>query len=939
MCHRFKVNGLEVNGWALRLGLGVGLRSALAGLTAALMVGCGGGTPTPGAQGEGGVAVAVGTLEAEPPAMIPPEGRQNASSSPVVFDRLRGGVWTANGDVGTLSYVDIDARRVVRETALGSAADVRSVALSPDAKWVAAVDRAGGAVALVDAESGEVRRTVTVGGHPRAAIWDAANPRWLYIAVESGGAVAVVDRMLGVVQSSIDVGRQPSGLAVSARARELYVTHRIDGKVTVVSLPEDVAVAEVPLADEPFVAMGVPSGKPFGFESLALTPDGTRAWIPHELLAPTHPFVFSQTLFPAISVVNLVVRAETPSDPNSATVEGRKNLFTAINLPGRTGQPEVLSQPCAVAIHPGALVAWALACGSEDLIKLDVNAGIATDLLRGLPGDHPVGLTLDDTGQRLFVVSDQSHTLATLDTANGSLIERTRVYGDPIPLVAHDPVDPDLRAGLALFFRANSSKGALATTGNNWMSCGGCHLDGFDSSNIGLVEALKPADPQKDAQLGHSELADHFSSAALANADLNPHDLLTALLDQGGLAPDRTGSNRAGEVDPGHPTPDALQMAQRLARVVARDLPAGPAWLASRGTPDSSFDSNVCGGCHAAEYAAWSSSVHAHAADDPMVLYGLRVERGTQGAQVGRLCAGCHDPINARRGDASFQGGRGVTCLGCHEVDGLVHAAGNGDLQATAYDWTRDHKARALASLDRLREPEFCGGCHQQFVPGTGLAVIGTLDEYHASSYVGQSRCVDCHMTKAAGVADHHFAGGNVYLGKMFGDAVLQQEQQKNLSLALSVAARRVPGGVLVTLKNQGAGHDFPTGVTDIREPWVELEARDAGGHVVARIGGPIAAGQALPPGAARLGTDIARSDGTTLFAHEITDAVTVPFDVRIPAREAQALFVPIDSPLPGSPSLDAVVYYRNVRLAYYLAATGGTDGLVDVEIARVTVP
>ncbi len=928
-----------MNGPALRLFLAVELRAALLGLIAAFAGGCGGGTPAPGVKAEAGAPVALGPLEAEPPAAIPPEARQNASSSPVVFDRLRGGVWTANGDVGTLSYVDIEARRVVREVAVGSAADVRSVALSPDAQWVAAVDRAGGAVALVDAESGEVKRTLTLGGHPRAAVWDAANPRWLYVAVEADGAVAVVDRTLGVVQSSIDVGRQPSGLAVSARARELYVTHRIDGKVTVVSLPEGVAVADVPLADEPFVAMGVPSGKPFGFESLTLTPDGTRAWIPHELLAPTHPFAFSQTLFPAISVVDLVVRAETPSDPNSATVEGRKNLFAAINLPGRTGQPEVLSQPCAVAIHPGALVAWALACGSEDLITLDVNAGIATDLLRGVPGDHPVGLTLDDTGQRLFVVSDQSHTLATLDTANGSIVDHTRVYGDRIPLVAHDPVDPDLRAGLTLFFRANSSKGALATTGNNWMSCGGCHLDGFGSSNAGLVEALQPADRQKDAQLGHSALADHFSSAALARADVNPHDLLSAVLEQGGLAPDRTGERREGEVDPGHPTPDAMQLAQRLARVVARDLPAGPAWLAFGGTPDRAFDAEACGACHAAEYAAWSTSVHAHAADDPMVLYGLHVEQATQGAQFGRFCAGCHDPVNARLGDASFQAARGVTCLGCHEVDGLVRAAGNGDLRATAYDWTHDHKARALASLDRLRQPEFCGGCHQQFVPGTGLVVIGTLDEYHASSYVGQSRCVDCHMTKTAGVADHHFAGGNVYLGKRFGDALLQREQQKNLSLALSVAARRVPGGVLVTLKNSGAGHAFPTGVTDIREPWVELQARDVSGNVVTRIGGPRAAGQPLPPDAVRLGTDLARSDGTTLFAHEITDAVTVPFDVRIPAREAQALFVPLDPALPAAASLDAVVYYRNVRLAYYLAATGGTDGLVDVEIARVTVP
>lgn len=191
----------------------------------------------------------------------------------------------------------------------------------------------------------------------------------------------------------------------------------------------------------------------------------------------------------------------------------------------------------------------------------------------------------------------------------------------------------------------------------------------------------------------------------------------------------------------------------------------------------------------------------------------------------------------------------------------------------------------------------------------------------------------------AAGLADHHFAGGNMFLGAKFGDAALQQQQRDNLAATLAVTAQRVAGGVLVTLKNRGAGHDFPTGVTDIREPWVEVQARDAGGNVLARFGGPQADDEPLPAGAARLGTDIARADGTVLFAHQLTEAAAVPFDVRIPAREAQALFIPVAGTLPaGTESLDAVVYYRNVRLAFYLAATGGTSGLSSVEIARATV-
>jgi YVTN family beta-propeller protein len=881
-----------------------------------------------------------GPIELRSPAIIPPDQRANASSSPVLFDPLRGGVWTANGDVGSISFVDVDRRRLVQEIPIGH--DIRSIALSPDAAWIAAVDRAGATVTLIDAETRQVRRTIALGTHPRACIWDAANPRWLYVAVEDDGAVAVVDRMVGKVAATINVGRLPSGLAVSRYRRELYVTHRIDPDVTIVDLHNRTVAADVPLADEPFTSPGVPNGKPLGFESLAITSDGLHAWVPHELLAPTHPFIFNQTLFPSISVVDLARRVEQQTDPNDLTgrIAGRKNLFDAIKIPDSDGQPSVVSQICAAAMHPKGGVAWAIACGSEDLLTFGVVAGVATDLLRNLPGDHPVGLALDDTGQRLFVVSDQSHTLLTLDTHNGSLVDHTTLFGAPIPLVENDPVDADERAGLTLFFRANASKGTVATTTRNWMSCGGCHLDGFESNNLRLFEALAVPDPQSDAEIGHVGLKDHFSTASKATgspdagpggAPFSPHDILVALLDQG------------AQVTLTDPSSDASRMAEQLARVIALDLPQGPTWLRSSGGARDwdTWDTKYCGHCHQAEYAAWTKSVHAHAAEDPMVLYGVGVEQGLVGAQFSRLCAGCHDPVSARAGDVSFQTKRGVTCLGCHDVDRQIRAGGNGDLEASAHDWTTEHKAWALASLDKLRQPEFCGGCHQQFVPGTGLVAISTLDEYHASPYVGGARCVDCHAPKdASGVADHHFPGGNVFLGQVFGDDALVQAQKQNLTQAVSLEAQRVAGGVLVTVHNHGAGHSFPTGVTDIREPWVELQTKDMSGNVI-HVGGPSTDRASLPPGAARLGIDIANADGGVLYNHEVSEATRIPFDLRVPAGEAQALLIPL--PLnwaPNSP-LDAVLYYRNVRTTYYRAATPGdaAGSAPSVEVARVVVP
>ena len=956
-----------------------------------------------GAVTDGGAEASLPPLESTPPTFVAAASRVSVASSPLVFDPVRGGVWTANGDVGSVSYADVDRYALVGEIPVGS--DIRSVALSPDGEWLAAVDRAGGAVALIDAAARAVIRVIPVGTHPRAAVWDAADPRWLYVALEDDGAVAVIDRTLGVLSQTISVGRLPSGVAVSATRREIYVTHRIDAKVTIVPLSIDAdaglgpmddggndagddagedageggaastapqgplsAPYDVPLAFE--VGDGTlttPHGTPFGFESLAWATDGNTAWIPHELIAPTHPFQFQQVLFPTVSVVDLSQRIEVQTDPNdpSGAIAGRKNLFDAINVLDPTGNTEILSQPCAAVFHPNGLAAYVVACASEDLLTFDLTQGIAVDLFRGLPGDHPIGVTLDTAGARAFILADEtedpaspapplhSKSLHVLDIGGGSLLAHAKVVGTPIGLVAKDPIDADTRAGLRFFFRANSSKGTLATTGNFWLSCGGCHLDGFVSTNEAFFEDLIPADTTQDARIGHTGLLDFFSTIPPANAKndppFNPHDVLTAFEEQGGLAPDRSGVQRSGQIDPSSPTTDATTMAAQVGKVFSETLPLGPTWLLPDTTkPNVTYDTQWCGQCHPNEYAAWQKSAHAHAGLDPMVRFGAEVEAKNNGNQYPRLCAGCHDPVSSAVGDTSLSSGRGITCLGCHDTERLIQAGGNADLQTTGYDWTVAHKARATAGLATIRDPSFCGGCHQQFVPGTGMVAIDTLHEWQGSPFAGGtggffapdagpdaaaatgpiSRCIDCHAHEGAnGVADHSMPGGNVYMASAITqDPTMAATVTANLQAAVSIAATvRLGDTVVVTVKNKGAGHAFPTGVTDIREPWVELQAVDANGNVVQRYGGPAADGT-IPLTAARFGMDIAKADGTLLYLHELSESTKIPFARFVPPLGSVDVSIDAPSDLPpGATQLNAVLLYRNVRTPYYRAATGDT--------------
>jgi DNA-binding beta-propeller fold protein YncE len=887
-------------------------------------------------------------LETTPPSLIPLAKRVNATSSAVVFDTGRGLVWTANGDVGTVSCAGVDhgAQRVLVEIPVG--ADIRSVALSPDGAWLAAVDRDGASVSLIDAATRVVRRTLGVGTHPRSAVWDAADPRWLYVTLEDAGSVAVIDRTRGVLSQTAAVGRIPAGLAVSATRPTLYVTHRIDQEVTTLSLPSLAVTADVTLADEPpAMPLTVPQGRPFAFDGVAWTVDGKTMWVPHELLAPTHPFQFTETLFPAISVIDFSGAGQEvltdPNDPNGV-IAGRKLLFGAIDLLDDTGNVEIFSQPCAVAMHPNGLTAYALACASDDLLTFDLTQGIAVAALRSLPGSHPVGMALDASGDRAFVLSDESKTLLTLDLAGGSLIGEATVIDGPLRLVTSDPVDPDLRAGLTAFFNADSSVQSLATDGNNWMACGGCHLDGFGSPTLRLFESADVVDEAVNAQIGHTGLEDLFTTAEEPTSPaFNPHDVLVALEEQGGLAPDRTGHDRTGEIDPSAPTEAAAKLASQIARVIARDLPLGPSWLrpTSDAGPVATDDASFCGGCHEREYSQWRTSVHAHAADDSMVAFCAKTEQALVGPRITALCAGCHDPVNARLGDTTLAAPKGVTCLGCHDVTRPIRAGGNADLEVATQDWTGDHAARASASLPTLGTAEFCAGCHEQFTPGTGFSSITTYDEWSAgpsASSVPPAPCVTCHMP----AMDHSFPGGNVYLATRLGDTQLAHLDAANLGLVMNMSvAPAVSGAVTVTLVNKGSGHAFPTGVTDIVEAWVELQAMDENGATLAVFGGPDPTTGILPEDAARLGTDIADAEGHVLYAHQLSEVVSVPFDRRVPPGGSVDLSVPAPTTLPpGTAHLDAVLLYRNIRTTYYLLATASSTGSVTaVEMARTAVP
>jgi hypothetical protein len=322
--------------------------------------------------------------------------------------------------------------------------------------------------------------------------------------------------------------------------------------------------------------------------------------------------------------------------------------------------------------------------------------------------------------------------------------------------------------------------------------------------------------------------------------------------------------------------------------------------------------------------------MHAKALSDPLYRTKLEeAEKATKGA-LGPFCNACHGPIAVMSGELkgvdqskmTSASADAITCDFCHRVTGTTSPLGN-----TSQTVARNRDKRA--QIKRPQAPhgtqysefhktaEFCGSCHDVIHPAVpGLLLEATYTEWKHGPYAEQGIvCQDCHMTpgpgpafpsprKAAGMGPERlgvysmtFAGGNVGLG----DSALAEERLKAAAaLDMAVPEGAKPGASVVvttTVTNVGAGHYLPTGLTEMRQMWLEVTARDSSGDD--RLIEKREFGTVLRDAAGR-------------HPVELWEATAIQSDDRIPPKQSvtdTAVVTMGDKPL----TVTATLYYRSV--------------------------
>ncbi len=280
---------------------------------------------------------------------------------------------------------------------------------------------------------------------------------------------------------------------------------------------------------------------------------------------------------------------------------------------------------------------------------------------------------------------------------------------------------------------------------------------------------------------------------------------------------------------------------------------------------DFTYESR-CRQCHAIIYGEWEGTMHFNAYLDPFYLEEVKVASADTDGLVDEFCSRCHTPIGVVSGEIPPVDGSemsdisklGVQCDFCHVVSG---SEGTGNAQFivspgdTKWGPLSDSKSAYHESeyLELYTQSEYCGMCHEVIHPVNGLVIDDTYPAWKDSQYAEDNVvCQDCHMTEGitefkanpgrAGsgapkrdhISSHDIVGGNAFIPVMFGAeniADMAVERLQNTATLDVDVPEIASAGEEVTIKaaitNSGAGHNIPTGVSEIRQIWLEVIVTD----------------------------------------------------------------------------------------------------------------
>jgi YVTN family beta-propeller protein len=232
-----------------------------------------------------------------------------------------------------------------------------------------------------------------------------------------GSTVSVFDTKADqLVGAPFAVGQQPEAVAITPDGSRAYVPNSTDSTISVIDTKTNAVVQTIPLA----------TGA--GPRAIAITPDGSRAYVVENV--PGDVVVLdlrTNTLVGAPIPIGAGARgiAITPDGTRAYVVEDTDHDVWVIDTQNNTtvGSPIPLpvgSRPFGVAITPDGTRAYVTEFGAAEVsvISTATNGVIATPGV----GSNPYGIGITPDGKRAYVVNDGADSVTAIDTVTNTTI-------------------------------------------------------------------------------------------------------------------------------------------------------------------------------------------------------------------------------------------------------------------------------------------------------------------------------------------------------------------------------------------------------------------------------------------------------------------------------------------------------------------------------------
>ncbi|MBN1134943.1 MAG: beta-propeller fold lactonase family protein [Anaerolineae bacterium] len=399
--------------------------------------------------------LSLGSQAAEAPSAAP-----KRSSSPIALMADGATLLVVNPDSNSLALVDTASRSVLAEVPVG--VDPRTVAVDDAGRRAYVANRGSGSVSVVDLAAGEAIAAVSVGYRPYGVVV-SPDGATLYVAVQGADRLVTLDTTTLEVVSARPVGDRPSGLALTPAGDLLFITHLLSDQITILPTHSTALYLPLILKHAPSISnIQYPISSPHSpipdislfpdsnlVQSVALSPDGSTAYVPHTRSNSSNPaLTFDTTVFPLVSLIDVAARQH---------LVGQQIDLGTLDPPG-------VGLPFDAALAPGGAELWVVNAASNDLSVIDLAHGRLAAHVE--VGDNPRGIVLSPDGGSAYVNNTLAGTVSVIDTAAYTVTGVITVTDIPLP--------PILLNGKRLFHTSDDPRLAK----NQWISCNTCHFEG-----------------------------------------------------------------------------------------------------------------------------------------------------------------------------------------------------------------------------------------------------------------------------------------------------------------------------------------------------------------------------------------------------------------------------------------------------------------------------